>query len=345
MMLTFQPQHDLPSHSMKAAFKARLFIAIGLLILSLTSIGCDEMMSKDQRNLSFATSPVKDEVVFTGNEPGNDLFTLNTGTQRVGLIKVGVPGPGQPAFSPDGKLLAFCSTDTWYVHLFVCHSDGTHARQLTFGTEHADMRRSFSPDGRQIVFARAARLRDYSFGGKIWDKWDIYTINVDGTGLRRLTHKESLSGSPSWSGDRKNIIYQEQEVQPDYSTRSNIQEVSADGSEHYKTLTADGHSYQPSLSVDCRKVVFISDRATPYAFDIYTMNVDGTHVVRLTHENWYTTGPQFTHDGSRVLFLGDTGSRSPARNELWEVKTDGTDLRRVADSTLFDDPLKWHPGP
>ena len=55
---------------------------------------------------------------------------------------------------------------------------------------------ALSPDGRQVVFmSRRA------------ENWDIYVVNVDGSGLQRLTDDDSDDGLPTWSPDGNAIAF------------------------------------------------------------------------------------------------------------------------------------------
>ena len=74
------------------------------------------------------------------------------------------------------------------------NADGTGLRTLGWLGHDA----SWSPDGRKIAFAAGAvasapySLRDLAGP-------DIYVMNADGSGLRRLTHRPGWEGSPVWS--------------------------------------------------------------------------------------------------------------------------------------------------
>jgi len=81
-----------------------------------------------------------------------------------------------PQFSPDGSKIAFESSRSGAMKVWVCGRDGSSLMQLThFGPSQAGTPR-WSPDGQQIVFdARPA--------GSV----DLYVIDSQGGPLRRLT--------------------------------------------------------------------------------------------------------------------------------------------------------------
>lgn len=100
-----------------------------------------------------------------------------------------------PAFSADGSRVAYVSTSPGNAEIYVMNADGTSPTRLT--TEPlADGRPTFTPDGQTILFhsARAA------------GKQQIFSINVDGSGLTQLT-RDSVNLAPTVSPDGQTIAY------------------------------------------------------------------------------------------------------------------------------------------
>ncbi len=90
-----------------------------------------------------------------------------------------------PAWSPDGKKIAYSRSDAGPFNIWVMNSDGSETRQLTF--EGNSSSPSWSPDGRHIVFASAS-------GGKS----ALYIMRPSGEGLTKIP-SQGNGFSPAWS--------------------------------------------------------------------------------------------------------------------------------------------------
>ncbi len=107
---------------------------------------------------------------------------------------VTVVGQGtDPAFSPDGKLIAFARFTGGHTHLFVANADGTNPRQVTDGPAD-DAEPSWSPDGERIVFSSA-------HGDDHWTQSNLFVVHRDGSGIVQLTEGDRVVGHPSWGRD------------------------------------------------------------------------------------------------------------------------------------------------
>jgi len=132
---------------------------------------------------------------------------------------------------------------------------------------------SLSHDRRKVAFHGAPSSTDYAH-------FEIYTINVDGTGFTQLTNNSVLDGHPGWSPDDQTIAYASFRD----GGQASIVLMTAAGSE-IADLTPSGMGYDdndPDYLPDGR-IVFKTNRfsATPQV-KIAVMNSDGSHVVQLT---------------------------------------------------------------
>jgi Tol biopolymer transport system component len=82
---------------------------------------------------------------------------------------------------------------------------------------------------------------------------------------------------------------------------------------------------------------------------IFLVNPDGSDLRKLPLD---TTGfrcpfqPSWSLDGTRIIFgLTPGPARAPGRKASSSAKADGTDLRQVTDSPIFDEDADWGPHP
>jgi Tol biopolymer transport system component len=95
----------------------------------------------------------------------------------------------EPAWSPDGRRIAFARNAGAGFNLYLIRPDGTGLKRLTKTPAHNP---SWSPDGKRIVFD---------------DGRDIFTIGADAKNLRRLTRSTARADDPAWSPDRRLIVF------------------------------------------------------------------------------------------------------------------------------------------
>jgi Tol biopolymer transport system component len=154
----------------------------------------------------------------------SDIWSIESDGSHLTRL-TNTPGfDGDPAISPDGTRIAFTSDRDGNKELYVMNADGTDQTRLTNdgGTvanafvDEVDENPVWSPNGRRIAFDST---RDGQF--------EIYSMNPDGSGLRRLTDRQSLDAAPAWSPDGGWIAFISDRANKDYR---DIWVMRADGS-------------------------------------------------------------------------------------------------------------------
>jgi Tol biopolymer transport system component len=144
-----------------------------------------------------AWSPDGRKIVFSVSDFGNGIYVINadgSGQRRLG------PGGPEPQWSPDGRRIAYVDGSSGSFQLYVMNADGTAKHQLAQSGDYL----SWSPDGKKIAFMHDPNLRR-SPPAKVSP--EIYVINADGTGLKRLTNNRVWDQAPLWSPDGKMIAF------------------------------------------------------------------------------------------------------------------------------------------
>src|SRR5262249_37133110 len=101
------------------------------------------------------------------------------------------------AYSPDGRLIAFCSDRDGDPDLYVMNADGTGLRQLTKGPGH-DGGPFISPDGKWVVY-RSDRKKEGFL--------QIHAIGIDGKNDVALTDNVGVNWAPYWHPTKPYIIW------------------------------------------------------------------------------------------------------------------------------------------
>ena len=120
----------------------------------------------------------------------SEIWTKNLVTGENTLLGTGA----EPAFSPDGKRIAYTkySTDAKSCSLWVMDVDGSNPMQITDAKRGIAHNPAWSPDGKHLVFQTYKKdKKDY----------DIYIVDTDGENLTQITTNKSWDGEPYWSND------------------------------------------------------------------------------------------------------------------------------------------------
>jgi len=103
-----------------------------------------------------------------------------------------------PAFSPDGRRIAFASNRSGVNEIWTCDRDGGSPAQLTFRNENQTGSPKWSPDSRWIAF---------DSHGADGETVGVYVVHASGGEPRRVTPPDLPARLPSWSRDGRWIYF------------------------------------------------------------------------------------------------------------------------------------------
>jgi Tol biopolymer transport system component len=276
-----------------------------------------------------AAEPTPRELLYVlGSGKGAKLYVVGEdGTGKRRLTKSAF-SESQPAYSRDGKKIAFVSIRGTNEDIYTMNADGTGVRRLTTHSA-GDTAPAFSPDGRRIAFV-SLRSGNYK----------LFVMNADGSNERQLTRTANwvIDSSPSWSPDGRWIAFTSNRLK---DGNPEIFKVRPDGTRVTRLTFTDTPGELspddgfPEWSRDGRSILFASTRHGA-EHDLYVMNADGKNVRHITRNpNFDDWTAHYSRDGQRIAFwaLGQTIS------DVYVVSPNGTGLRRV---TRGATPL-WRP--
>jgi TolB protein len=123
-----------------------------------------------------------------------DIYVMELATGAVSRLTAAPPLNQMAAWSPNGQQLVFMSARDGYPSIFLMNADGSDQRNLTPKTpgdadaDWVSRAPSWSTNGRFIFFM--------SFRPSTNLDTEIFVMNLDGTGVTRLTNSIGVDGSP-----------------------------------------------------------------------------------------------------------------------------------------------------
>jgi dipeptidyl aminopeptidase/acylaminoacyl peptidase len=255
-------------------------------------------------------TPAPPEATFTTTLPGGAQAMTPTMFDLQGHASStiqGLPPNGYSlSYAADGRAIAFIASDDLDVdHLGVIGAGGgtptmiPTPRNLVVGSTVGIGTVAISPDGTRLAFEALD-------GGNS----DIYVVNVDGSGLTRLTTDPATDQYPQWSPDGSTIVYDNagahEDSDPQFSKTSEIFTVPANGSAGPTQLTNNSVAdAAPAYSPDGRRIAFMHDGDN----QIWTMAADGSDQRRVGNTSGFS--PRWSPDGSTIAFTEYSAAYRP----------------------------------
>jgi Tol biopolymer transport system component len=188
---------------------------------------------------------------------------------------------------------------------------------------------TWSPDGQRLGFAS-----DRS------GNWDIWVINVDGSGLVNLTNSPDDEQYPAWSPDGRQMAFTSGR-----SGNSDVWLMSVDeglqgaGSANAVNLTQSPRKDRYAMwSPDGTRIAFNTNRDGNQ--EIYVMNADGSDPTNVTNAPDSAEGlADWSPNGRRLALYSDR----PGNKDIFVVNLGGGDWTNVTNHRTDDEFCTWSP--
>jgi TolB protein len=275
---------------------------------------------------------------FNAKQTRGAIFTIRP--NGAGLLQVTHRGRDvldtNPDWSPDGRWIAYYRRAPGEPgRIFKVRPDGTDVTRLSHDPCDSiscveDVEPAWSPNGRLIAFTR------------IDDAIHLVAVDVmrpDGTHVRQVTADGNF---PKWSPDGTRLAFNRRTA----SGKRAVFTIRLDGT-HARRLTpgrlkASIYDWSP----DGRWILVESGHRQR---NVYLVHPDGTDLHRVTdtdtggESNW--GGLSFSPDGTLIAASFHPGAGGLGNPDIWVMNLDGSGLRDVTNSAIWDSAPDWGPRP
>lgn len=273
---------------------------------SLYEFGNALSWSPDGKYLAFSSRPAPRQ--------SNGIFLLSLETLETSQLTnapAGFLGDSTPAFSPDGKELAFVrGASSRDVEVYVMPAHGGEPRRLTFDNR-SGRSLAWTGDSQWIVFS------SWSFGGlRLWK------IPVAGGTPEQLEVGVDFASTLAISRNGDRLAYSQE------FRDTNIWRIDLNGSitksAPTKLISSTRQDYSPQYSPDNKRIAFTTGRTGNN--EIWLCDADGLNPVPITSFGGPDVGsPHWSPDGEHIAF----DSLAPGHRDVYVVGLEGGKPRRL----------------
>ena len=261
-------------------------------------------------------------------------------------------------FSPDGTRLIFQSTREGSPcdQIFTMKIDGSDVKRVSTGTGRTTCG-YYYPGGTDILFASTHKASaacppkpsfERGYVWPIYDGYDIYRANADGSNLRALTTTPGYDAEATIAPDGLIAFTSVRDGDMEIYT------MKGDGSDVRRLTTSPGPDGGPFFSWDGKRIAYrgrplqpgteLTDYLAllrdhiwrPTKLELYVMDRDGTHNTQVTTLSSASFAPSWHPDMKRLIFASNVKDPQQRNFDIFLINVDGTGLEQVSFNQTFD---------
>ncbi|MFL6196231.1 MAG: Tol-Pal system beta propeller repeat protein TolB [Thermoanaerobaculia bacterium] len=161
---------------------------------------------------------------------------------------------------------------------------------------------------------------------------EIYVMDYDGAGQRKITGHRSTSMSPAWNPASESLAYVSF-----FNGPPGIYLVELASGRKRPVITSGSLNTSPSFAPDGRRIAFA--RSLDGNVEIFNVDLDGGNLRRLTNSNAIDTNPAWSPKGGEIAF---TSSRA-GNPHIYLMDAEGANQRRLTFDGTYNDGATWNP--
>ncbi|HEY6290725.1 MAG TPA: protein kinase [Terriglobia bacterium] len=258
------------------------------------------------------------------NESGLFLVSTESGEKRQLTRPPGGAYDSDPAFSPDGRTLAFVrQAALWRDDVYLQNIGSAQAKRLTFDNTGI-WGLAWTPDGRDLVFS--SQRSGFT---------TLWKIPASGGEIEAVAGVGANAALPSISAHGNLLAYVNQE------SHTNIWGMRLDSlgrteGPAKKVISGTGLQIDDEISPDGKRIVFTSDRSGN--LEIWVANIDGSNPLQLTSLRAPLTGsPRWSPDSRWIALGSEIGEHGGA----FVVSAEGGAARRLTPPSIWAMVPSW----